>query len=84
VGIDNRLTLRNRQRVKHASWSAAISAQGLEEWRPVALCYAREDTQVQFQGTFPRMEYATEMMAQSAGHVFDGDLCHQIEVDFGA
>ena len=38
---------------------------------------------MQLERTFPGMEDAPEMMAEPAGQILDGDLRHQVQVEFG-
>ena len=82
VRVDDRLAVRDRQRVEHPGRPVAVAPQGAEERRAVPGRDAVQDGQVQLQRPFPGVEDAPEMMAEPAGQVLDRDLGHQVQVEF--
>ena len=83
VGVDDRLAVRDRQRVEHPGGPVAVVTQRAEERRTIPGRNAVQDGQVQLERPFPGMEDAPEMVAEPAGQVLDGDLRHQVQVEFG-
>ena len=84
VRADDRVALRDGQRVEHARRAVAVMTQGLEERRAVSLPHARQDAQVQLQRAFLSVEDAAEVVAEMPGRFLDRDLRHQVQVELGA
>ena len=82
VRVEDRLAVRDRQRVEHPGGPVAVAAQRAEERRAVPFGHPVQEAEVQLQRPFPGVEHAPEMVAQPAGQVLDGDLGHQVQVEF--
>ena len=82
VRVDDRLAVRDRQRVKYPGGPVAVVTQRAEERCAIPGRHAVQDGQVQLKRPFPGMEDAPEMMAEPAGQILDGDLRHQVQVEF--
>ena len=83
VRVDDRLAVRDRQCVEHPGGPVAVVTQRAEERGTIPRRDAVQDGQVQLERTFPGMEDAPEMVAEPAGQILDGDLRHQVQVEFG-
>ena len=83
VRVDDRLALRDRQRVEHSGRPLAVRAEGLEERRTVALGDAGEDRQVQLECALACMEDPAEVMADLSCDILDRYFAHQVQIDLG-
>ena len=84
VRVDDRLALRNRQRVKDAGGPVAVLLERAEERGAIARRHALQDRQVQLEHAFPSVEHPSEVLAQPTGDVLHLDLGHEVKVEFRA
>ena len=77
------LALADGQRVERPGRPVCVRTQRVEERGPVAVRDAVQDGQVQLEQSLPGVEHPAEVRAQAAGHLFDRDLGHQVDVELG-
>ena len=81
--LDDRLALRDGQRVKDTGGALAVLFERAEERGAVPARDVTQQAQMELEQAFARVEHAPEVLAEPARDVFHVDLGHQVQVEFG-
>ena len=80
---DDRLSLRDRQRVEHSGGPVAIPLERAEERSALPGGHPLQNAQVKFEEPLSGVEDPSDMLAEPAGDVLHLDFSHQIQIQLG-